>query len=175
LTNPEVLRPSLTDLLPLKNPGFSPGVYNWLARAHRGLADDQIDYDVIEVKPGCGHLMGFAPLYVNRLLLALRLDNQCWAGVPLHCLLTHDAPSDGERTFVLFEDADVVADFWERYGVIGRCAADPRHEWPELNPMRLTVALPDGHMYRCRCGAAVRPTPDVLSWTPAELAFRTQP
>lgn len=119
----------LADLLPSKNPAFSPNFHRWLRDNAHFYTDGGIAESVFRVKSGtkAARIYGEGALMIGFAINGYPGDTD-FSGALLISTLCNGAGAGRGCHGGMVPGLELVQGFWDRYLAVGRCAIDPGHQ-----------------------------------------------
>ncbi len=119
----------LRDLMPDKSAAFSPNLFSWMRRRAHFYKDGGVLHGVFRVKPGTptAECFGAGTLLIGYPINGYPGDLD-FAGAKLMAVLCNGARENQWCFTHITQDLEPLANFWDHYLKIGRCAIDPLHQ-----------------------------------------------
>lgn len=139
----------LKQIAPSISAAFSPNLYRWMRAKGHFYKDGGVLQTVFRVKPGTTLAQEFG---AGTLMIGYAGDQgeNGFIGIRLIAALCHGTKAGSFYYVGMAAMLDEVADFWEQYMQVGRCAIDPDHKEGFMGD-RFTL---DGDTRTCLwCGA----------------------
>ena len=119
---------TLKQIAPAVSGAFSPNLHKWMRSRGHVFRDGGVLQSVYRIKPGTRLAESFG---AGTLMIGYRTDDYAgdtdFIGVRLMAVLCQGTKAGSFCYAGASQELDEVADFWDQYLKVGRCAIDPEH------------------------------------------------